>query len=66
MKYGAAIRAFELAVAAEPGNATFRYHLGNAYVQGGERDRGADAYRESLRLNPGLSGARTALDSLSR
>jgi tetratricopeptide (TPR) repeat protein len=66
MKFGAAIRAFELAVAAEPGNATFRYHLGTAYVQGGERDRAADAYRESLRLNPKSSATRTALDSLIR
>jgi tetratricopeptide (TPR) repeat protein len=65
-KYGLAFRAFEQAVAIEPSNANYRYHLGNAYAEGGERDRAADAYRAALRVNPGFTAARTALDSLSR
>jgi Flp pilus assembly protein TadD len=65
-RIGAAIRSFERAVALEPANATFRYHLGSAYAKSGERDRAGDAFRDALRLNAGLTEARQALDSLSR
>jgi tetratricopeptide (TPR) repeat protein len=62
--YSPAIRHFLQAVAASPGNAVFRYHLGLAYAKNLETERAGDAFRAALRLNPRFSAARQALTTL--
>jgi Flp pilus assembly protein TadD len=64
-RYGLAIKHLEQAVAIEPDNALFHYHLGLAYAGGADPDRASDALRQAVRLNPRLAGARDALASLS-
>jgi putative PEP-CTERM system TPR-repeat lipoprotein len=43
-----AIPQFERSVSKEPGNATFHYHLGLAYLQAGDADRGRASLRRAL------------------
>jgi len=51
-------------VEGDPRNASYRYHLGLAYVKKGDNRKAKDAFDAALKLHPGLkeaSDARAAL-----
>jgi putative PEP-CTERM system TPR-repeat lipoprotein len=56
-----AIGHFEDAVAREPENPTFHYHLGLAYAMSGDVALGRDAFQAALRLKPDFREAAEAL-----
>jgi Flp pilus assembly protein TadD len=60
-----AIRYFRHAVALEPGNALFHYHLGHAYAASDDRERARESFQTAVRLNANFSAAREALTSLT-
>jgi tetratricopeptide (TPR) repeat protein len=47
-----AIPQLERSVAKEPGNATYLHHLGLAYLQAGDPERGRDVLRRALAAKP--------------
>ena len=59
-----AVAPFERSVARAPENPTYHYHLGLAYAEAGDRDRGRRALETALKLNPRLNDAQRALDAL--
>jgi Flp pilus assembly protein TadD len=61
---GQAVKHFLQAVALEPGNATFHYHLGLAYRASDDPDRAREAFRRAVALNANLTAARDALAAL--
>jgi len=61
-----AIAAFSRAVERAPGNPVYHYHLGLAYLQNGERQRGRDALQRALALNADFKGAEDARRRLAQ
>jgi tetratricopeptide (TPR) repeat protein len=61
-----AIKYFQQAVALEPGNPEFHYHLGLAYAASNETERARTAFRTAVRLNAKFTRAQEALSSLDR
>ena len=60
-----AVPAFQRAVENEPSNAIFHYHLGLAYVQGGDKDRARQSLQTVLKLRPNPTMAADATKALS-
>jgi Tfp pilus assembly protein PilF len=56
-----AIAPFAQAVAQQPENPTFHYHLGLAYVRSGDRVRGREAFERALTLSPEYGEAKREL-----
>jgi Flp pilus assembly protein TadD len=56
---------FERSVQLDPRNATFRYHLGLAYLKAGDRPRGRTALQEALKMAPEASDAAEARQTLA-
>ena len=63
-KPAAAIAVFRLNARAFPHSANTWDSLGEALVANGQREAGVSAYREALRLSPGLPSATSALERL--
>jgi Tfp pilus assembly protein PilF len=57
---------FEEAVAREPENPTFHYHLGLAHAMGGDLALGRDAFQAALRLKPDFPEAARELARAGR
>ncbi|MEP7304137.1 MAG: tetratricopeptide repeat protein [Acidobacteriota bacterium] len=51
-------------VEGDPKNASYRYHLGLAYVKKGDKRKAKDAFDEALKLQPGLKEAADARAAL--
>ena len=47
-----AIEIFKELVSKEPAHATYRYHLGMAYSQKGDKTKAIEQLKEALKLNP--------------
>jgi tetratricopeptide (TPR) repeat protein len=60
-----AVEPFERAVAQNPENATFRYHLGLALAGAGDRARSRDALEMALKLQPNFPDAIRQLAALN-
>jgi Flp pilus assembly protein TadD len=60
-----AVRPFEEAIAMDPENPTYRYHLGLAYSKTGDSTRARQALQAALRLKPDFVEARRELDALT-
>jgi putative PEP-CTERM system TPR-repeat lipoprotein len=64
-----AVSPLEQATQKEPGNPTYHYHLGIAYVKAGDRDRGRVSLQRALQISKSFAGADDAqrtLDGLGR
>jgi len=67
--YAKAVTALQVAVAKQPANADFSYHLGFAHAQNGDHSLARDRLETALKANPAspLAGqARSELERLSR
>jgi tetratricopeptide (TPR) repeat protein len=62
--YGDAIKHFERAVALQPANAAFHYHLGMAYAAASDNARAKVVLSKALQLDPRLTAAQSALGAL--
>jgi tetratricopeptide (TPR) repeat protein len=60
-----AIGPLEESVAKVPENAMFRYHLGLAYAQAGQKDKARAALERALQLSPQFDGANSARATLA-
>lgn len=56
-----AIGPFEAAIARDPENPTFRYHVGLAYAETGDVVRARDAFEMALKLRPDFADAKREL-----
>jgi putative PEP-CTERM system TPR-repeat lipoprotein len=63
---GQAVKYFQQAVALEPENAMFHYHLGQAYALSNDTERARGAFRTAIRLNAKFTAAHDALAALGR
>jgi tetratricopeptide (TPR) repeat protein len=61
-----AIAAFTRAVERAPNNPVYHYHLGLAYLQSGEKQRGRSELQRALALSPNFNGAEDARRQLSQ
>jgi tetratricopeptide (TPR) repeat protein len=61
-----AVEPIERAIAQNPENATFRYHLGLALVGAGDRSRSRDALEMALKLQPDFPDASRELAALAQ
>jgi tetratricopeptide (TPR) repeat protein len=61
-----AIPEFQHSISNDPTNATYHYHLGLAYLEGGEVAKGKEALRQALKLRPDFDGAEQARAALAR
>ena len=61
-----AIEPFEKALAKDPNNATFHYHLGLALAGSGDRTKSRVAFERALKLQPTLVDARRELTALDQ
>jgi tetratricopeptide (TPR) repeat protein len=61
-----AVTEFQHSVAVEPSNAMYHFHLGLAYLEGGENAKGREALRQALKLSPDFEGADQARAALAR
>jgi tetratricopeptide (TPR) repeat protein len=50
----------------DPRNASYRYHLGLAYLKVGEAEKARDAFEVALRLQPDMKEAREARQALMK
>ena len=48
----------------DPKNASYRYHLGVAYAQKGDKRKARDAFDQALKLEPGMKEAAAARSAL--
>jgi Flp pilus assembly protein TadD len=60
-----AIPLLEASVRIAPGDPTFQYHLGMAYVQTGDWDKARRALKQALALKPDFDGAADAKSALA-
>jgi cellulose synthase operon protein C len=65
-RHSLAIRQFQQAVALEPGNAVFHYHLGLSFAASEDAERARQAFRAAVRLNAKFTSAQQALSALER
>ncbi len=61
-----AVEPFEKALAKDPNNATFHYHLGLALAGSGDRTKSRVAFERALKLQPTLVDARRELTALDQ
>lgn len=61
----AALQPLALSVDAAPEDPQYRYHLGLAYAQAGEKEKAARELAEALKQKPGYRNAELALQSLT-
>ena len=62
--FGEAVKHFERAVALQPTNASFHYHLGLAYAASSDPQRAKVVLSKAVQLDPRLTAAKSALSSL--
>jgi putative PEP-CTERM system TPR-repeat lipoprotein len=59
-----AIAAFEKSIATDPKNPAFRYHLGLALAQNGDKQKARESFQEALKLRANYPDAQKAIEEL--
>lgn len=57
---------FERALAVAPQYADLHYHLGCAYMEGGQKERAINEFKEALNINPRYTAARNTLGGIMK